>query len=103
MHVTVNLSSRETGAIKCFLEKFYQKDLDIGDGVEQWIYVYKKPLEAIEMISTVIDNSDKHKIFVFVQVDKNDVHLVTYENYNDIIKALLYLYYKEEGIHEETT
>ena len=30
--------------------------------VEQWIYVYNKPLEAIDMISTVIDNSDKHKM-----------------------------------------
>ncbi|HHX18545.1 MAG TPA: hypothetical protein GX727_06760 [Clostridium sp.] len=103
MYVTVNLSSRKTGAIKCFLEKFYQKELDIDDGVEQWVYVYKKPLDAIEMISTVIDNNDKHKISVFVQVDKYDIHPVTYENYNDIIKALLYLYYKEEGVYEEST
>lgn len=103
MYVTVNLSSRKTGAIKSFLEKFYEKELDIDDGVEQWVYVYRKPLDAIEMISTVIDNSDKHKISVCVQVDKNDVHPVTYENYNDIIKALLYLYYKEEGIYEEST
>lgn len=103
MYVTVNLTSRKTGAIKYFLEKFYQKELDIDEGVEQWIYIYKKPLEAIEMISTVMDNSDKHKISVFVQVDKNDIHPITYENYNDIIKALLYLYYKEKGIYEENT
>ena len=62
------------------------------------VYVYRKPLDAIEMISTVIDNNDKHKISVCVQVDKNDVHPVTYENYNDIIKALLYLYYKKKYI-----
>ncbi|MDQ2085009.1 hypothetical protein RBH29_00970 [Herbivorax sp. ANBcel31] len=103
MYVTVNLSSRKTGEIKCFLERFYQRELDMDEGVEQWIYIYKKPLEAIEMISTVIDNNDQHKIKVCVQVDRCDVHSVTYENYNDIIKALLYLYYKEEGLYEEST
>ncbi|TYQ12935.1 UNVERIFIED_CONTAM: hypothetical protein Cloal_3976 [Acetivibrio alkalicellulosi] len=100
MYVTVNLSSKKTGEIKNFLERFYQKDINMDEDVEQWIYVYRKPLEAIDMISTVIDNNDKHKISVCVQVDRCDVHPVTYENYNDIIKALLYLYYKDEGTYE---
>ena len=65
--------------------------------MEQWVYVYRKPLDAIEMISTVIDNSDKHKISVCAQVDKNDVHPVTYENYNDILRHYyIYIIKKKE-------
>jgi len=66
-------------------------DNDVG----HWIYVYYKPLQAIDLISTVIDNSDKHKMTLLIQVDKGDIHTVTYENCNDIIKALLYLYIKK--------
>lgn len=95
MHVTVNLFSNEQGEIKSFLSKYYQKEVHMDDDVGQWIYVYKKPLEAIDMISTVIDNSDKHNIGLFIQVDKGDIHPVTNDNCNDIIKALLYLYYKD--------
>ncbi|NLD50293.1 MAG: hypothetical protein GX660_24405 [Clostridiaceae bacterium] len=95
MHVTVNLFSSEQGVIKNFLQRYYQKEIHMDDDVGQWIYVYKKPLEAIDMISTVVDNSDKHNIGVFIQVDKGDLHPVTNTNCNDIIKALLYLHYKE--------
>jgi hypothetical protein len=98
MDVTVNLLSNELGEIKSFLEKFYEKEVKMEDDVDQWIYVYRKPLEAIDMISTVIDNSDKYKMAMFIQVDKGDIHPVTYDNCNDIIKALLYLYYKDTGI-----
>jgi len=93
MYVTVNLLSKKPGEIKNFLESYYQKKLDMDNDVGHWIYVYYKPLQAIDLISTVIDNSDKHKMTLLIQVDKGDIHTVTYENCNDIIKALLYLYY----------
>lgn len=100
MYVTVNLLSRKTGEIKDFLERYYQKELKMDNDIDQWIYVYNKPLQAIDMISTVIDNSDKHKMTLLIQVDRGDVHAVTYENCNDIIKALLYLYYNETGTYQ---
>ncbi|MFZ5988304.1 MAG: hypothetical protein ACOYWZ_14420 [Bacillota bacterium] len=100
MYVTVNLLSKKVGEIKDFLERYYEKELNMDEDVEQWVYIYSKPLEAIDMISTVIDNSDKHRIALFIQVDKGDIHAVTYENCNDIIKALLYLHYKDTGTYE---
>ena len=99
MYVTVNLLSKKPGEIKNYLQRFFQKELNMDSDVEQWVYVYHKPLEAIDMISTVIDNSDKHKMSLFIQVNKGDIHAVTYENCNDIIKALLYLYYNETGTY----
>jgi len=62
MYVTVNLLSKKPGEIKNFLESYYQKKLDMDNDVGHWIYVYYKPLQAIDLISTVIDNSDKHKM-----------------------------------------
>jgi len=95
MAIVVNLWSRKTGEIKSFLERFYQKRVNMDEDVEQWIYIYKKPLDAIDIISTLIDNKDKYHISICIQVDKGDVHPVTVENHNDIIKGLLYLFYEE--------
>ena len=95
MAIIVNLWSRKTGEIKRFLERFYQKGVNMDEDVEQWIYIYKKPLDAIDIISTLIDNKDKYQISICIQVDKGDVHPVTVENHNDIIKGIFYLFYEE--------
>lgn len=95
MAITVNLWSKKEGEIKKFLERYYEKDVNMDDDVEQWIYVYNKPLEAIDMISVLMDNNDKYQISLCIQVDKCDVHPVTVENHNDIIKGILCLYYTE--------
>lgn len=95
MSINVSLCSRKVGEIKNFLEKFYQKEIDLDSDVGQWTYKYNRPLEAIDIISTVIDNSYEYSIKIFIQVDDGDIHMVTSENCNDIIKALLYLYYED--------
>ena len=96
MSITVSLFSRQDGEIRGFLEKYYQKGIKLDSDVGQWTYIYNRPLEAIDIISTVIDNNHRHKISLSIQVEQGDVHLVTGDNCNDIIKALLHLYYKDE-------
>ncbi|MCX8131639.1 MAG: hypothetical protein N3I35_16290 [Clostridia bacterium] len=95
MSIAVNLWSKRTGEIKRFLESYYEKNIIMDDDVDQWIYIYNKPLDAIDMISAVMDNNDKYEICMCIQVDKGDLHPVTYENHNDIIKGILYLFYTE--------
>ena len=97
MSITVSLFSRKVGEIRRFLEKYYQREIKLDSDVGQWTYIYNRPLEAIDMISTVIDNNHRHKINLSIQVDQGDVHLVTGDNCNDIIKALLHVYYKDEN------
>ncbi|MCX7841597.1 MAG: hypothetical protein N2489_00795 [Clostridia bacterium] len=96
MAVLVNLWSGRNGEIKRFLERYYQKHIKMDEDVGQWIYIYNKPLEAIDIMTALIDNSDKYNISLCIQVDKGDIHSVTPENCNDIIKALMYLYYEEK-------
>jgi hypothetical protein len=95
MSIAVNLWSKRNGEIKRFLESYYEKKVTMDEDVDQWIYVYNKPLDAIDMISAVVDNNDKFQLLMCIQVDKGDLHPVTYENHNDIIKGLLVLFYSE--------
>ena len=95
MAVSVNLWSKKQGEIRRFLESYYQKEIDIDEDVEQWIYVYNKPLNSVDIISAVMDNSDKFQICMYIQIDKGDVHLVTVENHNDIIRGIFELFYTE--------
>jgi len=97
MTISVNLYSSKTGEIKKFLERFYQKSVSMDEDVDQWIYVYNKPLEAIDIISAVLDNNDKFDLTVAIQVNDFDIYPVTTENHNDVIKGIYYLYYQETG------
>jgi len=95
MAILVNLWSKKSGEIKHFLERYYQKKINMDEDVGQWIYIYNKPLDAIDIISALMDNIEKFQISLCIQVDKGDIHAVTAENYNDIIKGLLILFYEE--------
>jgi len=95
MAISVNLWSHKLGEIKRFLEKYYEKDIIMDEDVDQWTYVYNKPLEAVDIISVVIDNSDKYQISMCIQVDEGDIHPITAENHNDIIKSIFYLFYED--------
>jgi hypothetical protein len=96
MSITVNLWSKKNGEIKRFLEKYYGRQLVMDEDVDQWIYIYRKPVDAVDLISAVIDNNDKYQIFMYLQVDEGDIHPVTVENHNDIIKGIFYLFYEDE-------
>lgn len=95
MAISVNLWSCKVGEIKRFLERYYEKEIDMDEDVGQWIYVYNKPLEAVDLISAVMDNNDKYQISVCIQVDEGDIHLITAENHNDIIRDFFYLFYED--------
>lgn len=95
MSISVNMWSNREGEIKRFLEKYYGKSVDIDNDVNQWIYVYNKPLEAVDIISALMDNNDKYKIAMCIQVDQGDIHPVTVENHNDIIKGMFCLFYQD--------
>ena len=95
MAITVNLWSGKSGEIKRFLESYYGKNITMDEDVGQWIYVFRKPVDAVDMISAIMDNNDKFRIGMYLQVDEGDLHPVTFENHNDIIKGIFHLFYNE--------
>lgn len=98
MAVTLNLWSLRIGEIKRFLERYYEKEVKMDEDVGQWVYVYKKPLDAIDMISAVVDNVDKYQLAMSIQVNEGEHHPITLENHNDVIKGLLCLFYEENPV-----
>jgi hypothetical protein len=96
MSIVVSLWSKKSGELKRFIESYYEKTINMDEDVEQWMYVYNKPLDAVDIISAVIDNNDRFDINIYIQVDKGDIHPVTVENHNDIIKSIIYVYYEEQ-------
>jgi len=91
--ITVSLWSKKRGEIKRFLERFYEREMDIDIDLEKWVYIYNKPLMSVDLISAVLDNNDDFDIYLFLQVNDGQFHFVTEENKNDIIKSLFQLYY----------
>lgn len=96
MPVAVSLYSEHLGEIKRFLESYYGKEIGLEEDVDQWIYIYSKPMEALDMISAVMDNSDFYQIGLEIQIGEGRVHQVTVENHNDIVKSIIYLYYEDK-------
>lgn len=98
MKLTVNLWSRKNGEIKRFLENYYGRDLEMDEGTGEWACIYGKPMEAVDMISAVMDNNDKYQIAVCIQMDEGQLHHITINNHNDVIKDIFNLFYKENAL-----
>lgn len=94
MDIIVNLWSNKEGEIKNFLERYYGKEVNMDSDVTRWIYVYNNPLDAVDIISAIMDNSDKYRIAVCIQAGEGDLHPVTSENHNDVIKGMFQLFYE---------
>ncbi len=97
MSLTVNLWSRKEGELKRFLESYYENEVRIIDD-EGWICEYTRPVEAVDIISAVIDNTDKYQIVICIQIDGGQLFHVTPENMNEIVKDIFLLFYNENQL-----
>ena len=61
MSVTVSLYSTENGEIARFLHDFYEKNIEIKNGLE-WEEEFKNPTQSASIIGAFIDNNEKFKI-----------------------------------------
>lgn len=95
MSLSVNLWSTNSTELKNFLSSFYQHDVKISDSVGPWFHEYSDPLESADLISALMDNSDKFDIVMYLQAEEGGMTRITEANYNEIIKALYIKYYSE--------
>jgi hypothetical protein len=95
MSLTVNLWSRKEGELKRFLECFYECKIDIADNAEGWFYEYVRPVEAVDIISAVMDNNDKFQITMCIQLSNGQLYPVTEANHNEIIRDIFLLFCNE--------
>lgn len=93
MSVSVNMWSGIPGELRCFLEKYYEKEVDVNNHTGGWFFECSPPLESVDIISALMDNSEKYDIVMYVQVNNSELYRITEENYNDVIKGLFILFY----------
>ncbi len=107
MSLTVNLWSRKNGELERFLECYYKEaqpeeilEIERTEETEggEWFYVYNRPLEAVDMISAVMDNNDRYQILVCLQIDEGQMYIVTPENYNEVIRDIFLMFHNESVI-----
>lgn len=93
MSVSISLWSNLQGEIQSFLSSYYQKDFKNYEQYNSWTSDFFNPLESIDMISALMDNFHKFKVTMYIHMDNGYLHRITEENYDDVIKGLLELYY----------
>ena len=87
MSVTVSLYSTENGEIARFLHDFYEKNIEIKNGLE-WVEEFKNPTQSASIIGAFIDNNEKFKINMWVSLDTGFYINVTDFNADKIIRYL---------------
>lgn len=87
MSVTVSLYSTENGEIARFLHDFYEKNIEIKNGLE-WEEEFKNPTQSASIIGAFIDNNEKFKINMWVSLDTGFYINVTDFNADKIISYL---------------
>ena len=87
----INLFSENTKELNIFLEKFYEKKINLKDSFS-YEKKFENPIEMIEIISTLIDNNEKFNIGIWITLDSNIYINITELNLDKIIRYLFERY-----------
>ena len=80
----ISLYCENENLLSTFLNKYYNKD--IPNTMED--ISFDNPIELVDLISVVIDNTDKYPISAWINLDENIYIKITNSNINEIIKYL---------------
>lgn len=93
MSISISLWSTVQGEIQRFLRRYYEKDIFIECNCRNWVGDFINPLESIDLISALMDNTHNYNITMYIHMENGYLHKITTENYNDVIKGLIKMYY----------
>lgn len=93
MSVTLSLWSTKQGEIQRFLSSYYEKDYTGEEFSRRWIENFNNPLNSIDMISALMDNIDSYDMTMYIHMDNGFLHKITRNNYDDVIRGLIDIYY----------
>ena len=89
MAITINLVSDKKNMINEFLIKYFEKDMLTDANTSEWSYILRDPLDAINIISAVMDNSLENDLTAWISFDPNIFIKVKSDNYDEIIRYIL--------------
>lgn len=84
------LASRKD-EIKKFLEKFYNKKIELENSFV-WQKEFSNPIEISEILAAFVDNLKSFNLIMWITLDKNIYIRVSSSNSNEIIKYLFERY-----------
>ena len=87
MKASINLYSTENGEIQRFLSSFYNKKIELGNDLK-WNTEFENPIEISDMIGTFIENNDRYKINMWINLDKGVYINITDHNADKIIRYI---------------
>ena len=80
----ISLYCENENLLSTFLNKYYNKD--IPNTMED--ISFDNPIELVDLISVVIDNTDKYPISAWINLDEDIYIKITNSNINKIILIL---------------
>ena len=92
-NVTITLLSQKPSELNNFLSRYFDEQVDVAEGAFMWSCIYEEPLASVNLISTLIDNSEKFKIEALISIEHLDSIKVSEENLDDLIKLMYFKYY----------
>ena len=89
--VIVTLLAQKPSELNSFLYTYFDEKIKVEDEAFMWSCIYSKPLESINLISTLIDNSEKYKIEALVSIKHLESIKISDENLEDFIRIMYYI------------
>lgn len=83
----VRLYSNKQGEIKHFLDKMYDKSINLENNLE-WRKTFENPTELSDIIGVFIENNDHFDINMWISLDKGIFINITDFNADKIIRYL---------------
>ena len=89
--IVVTLLASKPCELNKFLSAYYCKDMGVEEGAFRWSCMFKKPLDSICILATLIDNLEDFKIEALVSINHFDNIKVSEDNINDLVKLLYWM------------
>lgn len=89
--IVVTLLAEKPCELNKFLSAYYCKDMNIEDGAFRWSCMFKRPLDSICILATLIDNIEDFKIEALVSINHYDNIKVSEDNINELVKFLYWM------------
>lgn len=91
--IVVTLLSSKPCELNKFLSAYYKKDMGIEEGSFRWSCMFKRPIDSICILATLIDNIEDFKIEALVSINHYENIKVSENNINDLVKFLYWISY----------
>lgn len=89
--IVVTLLASKPCELNRFLSAYYSKDMEIEEGAFRWSCMFKKPLDSICILATLIDNIEDYKIEALISIKHYDNIKVSENNINELVKLLYWM------------